>query len=163
MCRVIWKTIPSARGIEIVFAPSLNYIHFVSKNGSDRVLSDCYSQLAPKHCLIGVSSLSSLSPSSRCCIGILGIITEVTLRIRPTPSVQRYGSIVFKDFDQGVRFMREIARQRCTPASVRLMDNVQFQMGKPLSCVLVPPTCNTHEAPLLQDHLSTQTSPSTSP
>ena len=25
--------------------------------------------------------------------------------------------------------MREVARQRCAPASVRLMDNWQFQMG----------------------------------
>ena len=108
------------------------------------------------------NSLSPPSPS-RCCAGILGVITEVTLRIRPTPPVQRYGSIVFKDFDQGVEFVREVARQRCTPASVRLMDNVQFLMGESLSHVLVPPTLNTYEVPLLQDHLSTETSPSTSP
>ena len=25
--------------------------------------------------------------------------------------------------------MREVARQRCAPASIRLMDNWQFQMG----------------------------------
>lgn len=61
--------------------------------------------------------------------GILGVITEVTIRIRPVPDVRRYGSIVFPTFEDGVGFMREVARQRCAPSSIRLMDNVQFQMG----------------------------------
>ena len=62
-------------------------------------------------------------------IGILGVITEVTIRIRPIPEVRRYGSIPFPLFEDGVKFMREVARQRCAPASIRLMDNLQFQMG----------------------------------
>ena len=62
--------------------------------------------------------------------GILGVITEVTIRIRPVPDVRRYGSIVFPTFEDGISFMREVAKQRCAPASIRLMDNVQFQMGK---------------------------------
>ena len=43
--------------------------------------------------------------------GILGVITEVTFRIRPVPEVRRYGSIVFRDFESGVAFLREVARQ----------------------------------------------------
>ena len=43
--------------------------------------------------------------------GILGVITEVTFRIRPVPAVRRYGSIVFRDFESGVAFLREVARQ----------------------------------------------------
>nr|CAD66418.1 alkyl-dihydroxyacetonephosphate synthase [Suberites domuncula]CAD79441.1 dihydroxyacetonephosphate synthase [Suberites domuncula] len=62
--------------------------------------------------------------------GILGVITEVTMRIRPLPEVRRYGSVVFPSFQPGVEFMREVARQRCAPASIRLMDNWQFQMGQ---------------------------------
>ena len=62
-------------------------------------------------------------------VGILGVITEVTIRIRPIPEVRRYGSIPFPLFEDGVKFMREVARQRCAPASIRLMDNWQFQMG----------------------------------
>ena len=57
------------------------------------------------------------------------MITEVTLRIRPIPEVRRYGSVVFPSFEPGVAFMREVARQRCAPASIRLMDNWQFQLG----------------------------------
>ncbi|XP_064643514.1 alkyldihydroxyacetonephosphate synthase, peroxisomal-like [Lineus longissimus] len=66
--------------------------------------------------------------------GTLGIITEVTLKIRPVPECQKYGSIVFPDFEPGVACLREIARQRCAPASIRLMDNDQFQFGAALKC-----------------------------
>ena len=58
------------------------------------------------------------------------MVTEVTLKIRPVPPTQRYGSVLFKDFECGIQFMREVARQRCAPASIRLMDNEQFMMGK---------------------------------
>ena len=61
--------------------------------------------------------------------GIFGVITEVTLRIRPVPDIRRYGSVVFPTFEQGVAFVREVAKQHCAPASIRLMDNIQFQMG----------------------------------
>ena len=44
-------------------------------------------------------------------VGMLGFITEVTLRIRPLPEVRRYGSVVFHSFELGVQFMREVARQ----------------------------------------------------
>ena len=58
--------------------------------------------------------------------GTLGVITEVSLRIRPLPECKVYGSIVFPTFDIGVACVREIAKQRCAPASIRLMDNEQF-------------------------------------
>lgn len=64
--------------------------------------------------------------------GTLGVITEVVLKVRPLPPVQRYGSLVFPDFEQGILFMREVARRRCQPASVRLMDNEQFLFGQAL-------------------------------
>ncbi|XP_071523561.1 alkyldihydroxyacetonephosphate synthase, peroxisomal isoform X2 [Panulirus ornatus] len=68
--------------------------------------------------------------------GTLGVITEVTMKIRPLPVVQRYGSIVFPDFSSGISCMREVALHRCQPASIRLMDNEQFKFGHALK----PPT-----------------------
>ncbi|XP_042894263.1 alkyldihydroxyacetonephosphate synthase, peroxisomal-like [Penaeus japonicus] len=68
--------------------------------------------------------------------GTLGVITEVTLKVRPLPVVQRYGSVVFPDFTRGVNCMREVALHRCQPASIRLMDNEQFKFGHALK----PPT-----------------------
>ncbi|KAK3596239.1 hypothetical protein CHS0354_030884 [Potamilus streckersoni] len=64
--------------------------------------------------------------------GILGVVTEVTMKIRPLPECKKYGSIVFPDFESGVKCLREIAKQRCAPASIRLMDNEQFQFGHAL-------------------------------
>lgn len=64
--------------------------------------------------------------------GTLGVITEATIKIRPTPEYQKYGSVAFPNFEQGVACLREIAKQRCAPASIRLMDNQQFQFGHAL-------------------------------
>lgn len=64
--------------------------------------------------------------------GTLGVVTEVSLRIRPLPQCKVYGSIVFPTFDIGVACVREIAKQRCAPASIRLIDNEQFVFGQAL-------------------------------
>ncbi|MBN3278751.1 ADAS protein, partial [Polyodon spathula] len=64
--------------------------------------------------------------------GTLGVVTEVTVKIRPIPEYQKYGSVVFPNFEQGVACLREVAKQRCAPASIRLMDNEQFQFGHAL-------------------------------
>lgn len=62
--------------------------------------------------------------------GTLGVITEVQLKVRPLPQVRRYGSLVFANFSHGVKFMREVAKQRCQPASIRLVDNEQFKVAQ---------------------------------
>ncbi len=64
--------------------------------------------------------------------GTLGVITESVLRLRPLPEMKKYGSIVFPDFESGVACMREIAKQRVAPASIRLVDNMQFQFAQVL-------------------------------
>lgn len=47
-----------------------------------------------------------------CChSGTLGVVTEVTMKIRPVPEYQKYGSIVFPNFQQGVACLREVAKQ----------------------------------------------------
>lgn len=64
--------------------------------------------------------------------GTLGVVTEVLIKIRPMPPVKKYGSLVFPDFESGVHCLREIAKKRCQPASIRLMDNEQFKFGQGL-------------------------------
>jgi alkyldihydroxyacetonephosphate synthase len=56
--------------------------------------------------------------------GNLGIITECVLRIRLLPEFSKYGSIIFPDYDTGVKFMNEIGTKRIWPASIRLVDNI---------------------------------------
>lgn len=58
--------------------------------------------------------------------GNFGVITESVVRIRKIPEVKRYGSIIFPDFEVGIKFMDEMARGRLWPASIRLVDNIQF-------------------------------------
>lgn len=62
--------------------------------------------------------------------GIFGIVTEVQVKIRPLPEVQKYGAILFHNFQSGFKFIREVAKKRCQPASFRLVENSQFRFGQ---------------------------------
>jgi alkyldihydroxyacetonephosphate synthase len=64
--------------------------------------------------------------------GSIGIITAAVVKLFPLPQTQRYGSVVFKTFDDGVAFMYDLAQEESYPASVRLVDNLQFQFGQAL-------------------------------
>lgn len=64
--------------------------------------------------------------------GSLGIITSAVVKLFPLPEARRYGSVVFKKFEHGVAFMYDLAQKEVYPASVRLVDNLQFQFGQML-------------------------------
>ncbi|GBG30304.1 Alkyldihydroxyacetonephosphate synthase, peroxisomal [Hondaea fermentalgiana] len=64
--------------------------------------------------------------------GILGVVTEAVVRLRLRASHQTFDSYLFSNFRSGQEAMRELALLRAAPASVRLMDNAQFQMGQAL-------------------------------
>jgi alkyldihydroxyacetonephosphate synthase len=61
--------------------------------------------------------------------GTLGIVTSAIVKIFPLPEVQEYGSVLFPSFEDGFKFMFALAREATPPASVRLVDNLQFQFG----------------------------------
>jgi alkyldihydroxyacetonephosphate synthase len=62
--------------------------------------------------------------------GRLGIVTSAVLKIFPLPELRRFGSVLFHDFDAGFGFLHDVQRSGAAPASVRLMDNLQFQFGQ---------------------------------
>jgi alkyldihydroxyacetonephosphate synthase len=64
--------------------------------------------------------------------GSLGIVTSAVVKLFPLPEEQRYGSVIFKTFEDGVAFMYDLAQENDRPASVRLVDNLQFQFGQVL-------------------------------
>ena len=64
--------------------------------------------------------------------GTLGLVTEVTMNVHHLPETTEYDSVVFPTFELGIKFMRAVAEAKCAPASVRLVDNEQFQFGQAL-------------------------------
>jgi alkyldihydroxyacetonephosphate synthase len=64
--------------------------------------------------------------------GNLGIVTHATVKLFPLPEVQHYESVVFRSFEEGFAFLYELAQQGAPPASVRLVDNLQFQFSRAL-------------------------------
>jgi alkyldihydroxyacetonephosphate synthase len=64
--------------------------------------------------------------------GSLGIITSAVVKLFPLPQERRYGSLLFRTFEEGFAFMYDLAQDDRPPASVRLVDNLQFQFGQAL-------------------------------
>ncbi|MGK2962635.1 MAG: FAD-binding oxidoreductase [Gemmatimonadaceae bacterium] len=64
--------------------------------------------------------------------GSLGIITSAVVKLFPLPGERRYGSVIFRSFEEGLAFMYDLAQQDVYPASARLVDNLQFQFGQAL-------------------------------
>lgn len=64
--------------------------------------------------------------------GTVGVITRAVVKIHKAPEVQRYGSLVFPDWSAGLAFMEALSTFQAAPASVRLVDNMQFQFGRAL-------------------------------
>ena len=64
--------------------------------------------------------------------GMLGIITHAVMRVFPLPEVQRHDAIIFPTFEIGFEFLRQLTRSGAIPASVRLVDNLQFQLSQTL-------------------------------
>ncbi len=64
--------------------------------------------------------------------GTLGVITHAVVKIFPLPEVERYDAILFPTFEKGVAFLYDLMREATPPASVRLVDNLQFQLSQML-------------------------------
>jgi len=64
--------------------------------------------------------------------GNLGIVTSAVVKIFPIPEVLRYESVIFRTFEDGFAFLYELTRHAAPPASVRLVDNLQFQFSMTL-------------------------------
>ncbi len=88
--------------------------------------------------------VEQLDPQPRVSIGIqpnslllgsegnLGLITKAIIKIHKIPPVKKYGSLVFPDFKTGTDFLYELSQTAVLPASIRLVDNIQFRFGSAL-------------------------------
>ena len=64
--------------------------------------------------------------------GNLGLVTKAVVHVHPLPEVKKYGSVIFADWPTGVSFMEALNRTGARPASIRLVDNLQFRLGQSL-------------------------------
>jgi alkyldihydroxyacetonephosphate synthase len=64
--------------------------------------------------------------------GNLGLITKAVIHVHPVPEIKKYGSVIFSDWRTGVLFMETLNRTGAKPASIRLVDNLQFRLGQAL-------------------------------
>jgi alkyldihydroxyacetonephosphate synthase len=65
--------------------------------------------------------------------GTLGIVTEVTLRVRPLPTATRYEGWMARSWEDGVRIMRRIAQEGPKPDIVRLSDPAETRVSLAMS------------------------------
>jgi alkyldihydroxyacetonephosphate synthase len=64
--------------------------------------------------------------------GRLGIVTQAVVKLRALPETEEYDALIFHSFEEGIAFLRDLTRSGHVPASVRLVDNTQFQLSQTL-------------------------------
>ncbi len=65
--------------------------------------------------------------------GTLGIITEVTVRVRPVPEAKRYEAWSLKSFEAGAEALRELEQSGAAPDIARLSDMEETRLSLTLS------------------------------
>lgn len=61
--------------------------------------------------------------------GAFGVITSVTVRVRPVPEVRRHEGWRFASFDQGATALRRLAQDGPRPTVLRLSDETETLVG----------------------------------
>lgn len=65
--------------------------------------------------------------------GTLGVIHELTLRVRAAPEHTRYDGVFFEDFASGATALRALAQERVAPDVARLSDESETRMSLALA------------------------------
>src|SRR5258706_3958355 len=61
--------------------------------------------------------------------GILGVITEATMRIHKTPAIKDYRGYLLKNFEAGVRAIQQCLDRGFTPSMIRLQDSGESELA----------------------------------
>lgn len=65
--------------------------------------------------------------------GVLGVICEATLRVRPAPAARRYEGWSFASFEEGCEAFRALEQAGCAPDVARLSDAEETRLGLALA------------------------------
>ncbi|MEU4738899.1 FAD-binding oxidoreductase [Actinosynnema sp. NPDC023658] len=86
---------------------------------------------------LGVAPASAAGPDLKQLVvgseGALGVITEVALRVRPRPAVERYEGFVVDGWERGQAAVRELAQRRVLADVTRLSDVDETEVSLALS------------------------------
>jgi len=61
--------------------------------------------------------------------GILGVITEATMRVHKSPAVKDYRGFLFRSFEGGVRGIQECLDRGFAPSMIRLQDSGESELA----------------------------------
>ncbi len=64
--------------------------------------------------------------------GVLGVITQATLAVRPAPETRHYEAWSFQSFEEGVEAFREMEQADASPDVARLSDEQETRLSKAL-------------------------------
>lgn len=87
------------------------------------------STLATPHTSIG-PALREVAIGSE---GILGVIPDVDVRIRPLPEVRRYEAWIVEDFEAGCEVVRQLAQSDRLPTIIRISDQPETEVNLAMS------------------------------
>jgi alkyldihydroxyacetonephosphate synthase len=65
--------------------------------------------------------------------GTLGVISELSLRVRPAPRERIYEGVFFEDFQAGTQALQALAREHALPDVARLSDQQETRMSLALA------------------------------
>jgi alkyldihydroxyacetonephosphate synthase len=65
--------------------------------------------------------------------GTLGVISELSLRVRPVPAERIYEGVFFEDFTTGAQTLRAMAREHVLPDVARVSDEQETRMSLALA------------------------------
>ena len=65
--------------------------------------------------------------------GTLGVISELSLRVRPAPAERVYEGVFFEDFAAGAQTLRALAREHLLPDVARVSDEQETRMSLALA------------------------------
>jgi alkyldihydroxyacetonephosphate synthase len=65
--------------------------------------------------------------------GTLGVISELSLRVRPAPQERVYDGVFFESFPAGAEVMRALAQRHAAPDVARLSDEAETRMSLALA------------------------------
>lgn len=82
---------------------------------------------------LGTAPASAAGPDLRELVlgseGAFGVITEVTVRVRPIAAATAYGSWTFPDFESGAAALREATQRGIRPTVLRLSDAAETRVN----------------------------------